>query len=101
MAITACSYAEGESEGSIKALIDASGLGDIIETWISDNSKASNSLVENMQFNHVLCFWHFTRNLTQAMEFISAAHRPELWDGVLKVLSWRGYPLPPIGYTCC
>lgn len=101
MAITACSYAEGESEGSIKALIDASGLGDIIETWISDNSKASNSLVENMQFNHVLCFWHFTRNLTQAMEFISAAHRPELWDGVLKVLSWRGYPDPPIGYTCC
>ena len=97
MAITACSYAEGESEESVTALIEASGLGNVIETWISDNSKASNALVDTKAINHVLCFWHFTRNLTQAMEHVSADRRTSLWDGVLKALSWRGYPAPTLG----
>lgn len=94
MAITACSYAEGESEDSITALIDASGLGNVLETWISDNSKASNSLVETKGINHVLCFWHYTRNLTQAMDCVAAGPKQTLWEGVLKALSWRGYPAP-------
>ena len=50
-------------------MMEALGLADIVETVISDNSKAAAAYIAGAQrlIHHVLCFWHFRKNFSQSL----------------------------------
>ena len=87
-----CQYSEAESENAITSMMDALGLADIVETVISDNSKAAAAYIAAAEriIHHVLCFWHYRKNFSQSLETLTHDERTEIWDAVMTILKWRG-----------
>jgi hypothetical protein len=89
---TGCQYSEAESEDAITSMMEALGLADIVQTVISDNSKAAAAYIAGAPrlIHHVLCFWHFRKNFSQSLETLNHEERTEIWDAVMTILKWRG-----------
>jgi hypothetical protein len=82
-------FSPSENEESMRHLIESLGL--LVETLISDASKAALSLAKKMTWGHILCSYHYRKLVCQSMENIDAARRKSIWESVMKTLRWNGY----------
>jgi hypothetical protein len=86
-----CAYSATESLNSMSELVKLLGLEDVIETLITDASKASFALVLDLVCGHILCSYHFRKHLSKAMDNVGGTQRKSIWDSIMKTLKWQGY----------
>ena len=65
MCNSGAAWANSESEASMQKSLVELGLADILETLITDASKASFAVVRMMKCGHILCSYHFRKHLCQ------------------------------------
>jgi hypothetical protein len=65
MCNSGAAWATSESEESIHKSLEEFGLVDILETLITDASKASFAVVRFLKCGHILCSYHFRKHLCQ------------------------------------
>jgi len=91
MAPIGCLYNESESEKSFTQLLNECGVEEFIQTLITDNSKAALAFIaSHPRIMHVLCRWHWFKNFNKVMESVTQNDKKTLYDGVNKVIKWRG-----------
>jgi hypothetical protein len=86
-----CAYAATESLNSMSELVKLLGLEDVIETLITDASKASFALALQLACGHILCSYHFRKHLSKAMDNVGSTQRKSIWESFMKILKWQGY----------
>ena len=71
---------------------DLFGISQLLEVWISDNSKAAAKLASTYAAKvHVLCFQHFRQHLWDAIASFTHEAKKTFWNKVMKIMKWRGY----------
>ncbi len=68
MCNSGASWANSESEASMHKCISDLGLNEILETLITDASKASFAVVKLMECGHILCSYHYRKHLSQVIQ---------------------------------
>ena len=86
-----CAYSASESLSSMSDLVKILGLEEVIETLITDASKASFALALQLACGHILCSYHFRKHLSKAMDNVGGIERKSIWDSIMKTLKWQGY----------
>ena len=85
-------WAKSESSAVYERGFELFGISDLLEVWISDNSKASAKLAATYaQKRHVLCFQHFRQHLWDSIASFNHQVKKSFWSKVMKVMKWRGY----------
>jgi hypothetical protein len=91
MAPIGCLYNESENESSLVQLLTELGIFDVLETLITDNSKAALALsLSHPRIAHILCRWHWFKNFNKVMDHVTHKDKKVLYDAVNKVIKWRG-----------
>jgi hypothetical protein len=86
-----CLYSESENESSLKQILEELGLLDVLQTLITDNSKAALAFAqEHPRIMHIICRWHWFKNFNKVMESVTHKDKKLLFEGVKKVIKWRG-----------
>jgi hypothetical protein len=66
MCSSGAAWARSECEASMQQSLQELGLADILETLITDASKASFAVVRQFKCGHILCSYHYRKHLCQA-----------------------------------
>lgn len=85
-------WAKSETAAVYEKGFDLFGLSEILEVWISDNSKAAAKLASIYATKrHALCFQHFRQHLWEAIASFTHVAKTRFWNRVMKIMKWRGY----------
>ena len=69
MAPIGCLFNESENENSLIQLLTELGILDVLETLITDNSKAALAFALHYpRIAHILCRWHWFKNFNKVMD---------------------------------
>ena len=85
-------WAKTETAAVYQKGFDLFGISQLLEVWISDNSKAAAKLASTYAAKvHVLCFQHFRQHLWDAIASFTHEAKKNFWNKVMKIMKWRGY----------
>jgi hypothetical protein len=90
-----CHYGGARAKSETSAVyerVDLFGISNLLDVWISDNSKAAAKLAATYERKrHVLCFQHFRQHLWDAIATFNHQVKKSFWSKVMKIMKWRGY----------
>jgi hypothetical protein len=85
-------WAKSETSAVYERGFDLFGISNLLDVWISDNSKAAAKLAATYERKrHVLCFQHFRQHLWDSIATFNHQVKKSFWSKAMKIMKWRGY----------